>query len=140
MKNKGTASFFIRTSLALFVGMIGYQKVFVIGAYNHANNFFIQGFKEHWIPEWLLWALGYSIPFVELLCGLMLLIGIFVRFNTVTIGFLLLVVAYGHLLQDAFYNPVSHWLPRFILMIALLLLYDKGDKYSLENFIESIKK
>jgi hypothetical protein len=70
----------------------------------------------------------------------MLLIGIFVRFNTVTIGFLLLVVAYGHLLQDAFYNPVSHWLPRFILMIALLLLYDKGDKYSLENFIESIKK
>ncbi len=117
MNNKGVASFFIRISLALFVGMIGYQKVFIISPYNHAKQFFIDGFKDHWIPEWLLWTLGYSIPFVELLCGLMLLIGLFVRFNAIVIGLLLLIVAYGHLLQDAFYNPVSHWLPRFILMI-----------------------
>jgi uncharacterized membrane protein YphA (DoxX/SURF4 family) len=139
MNNTGIASFFIRISLALFVGMIGYQKVFVIGPHNHASNFFIEGFKDHWIPEWLLWALGYSIPFVELLCGIMLLAGIFVRFNAIVVGLLLLIVAYGHLLQDAFYNPVSHWLPRFLLMISLLLLYDNNDKLSLENFLKRSK-
>ncbi len=139
MNNQGTVSFFVRISLSLFVGMIGYQKVFIIGAYNHANKFFIEGFKDHWIPEWLLWALGYCIPFVELLCGIMLLIGVFVRFNAIVVGLLLLIVAYGHLLQDAFYNPVSHWLPRFVLMITLLLLYDNKDKFSLENFLKRQK-
>ncbi|MBL4773957.1 MAG: DoxX family membrane protein [Alcanivoracaceae bacterium] len=133
MQNIGLASFFIRISLALFVGMVGYQKVFIISAHNHAQQFFINGFKEYWIPEWLLWALGYAIPYIELLCGLMLLIGLFVRWNLIVIGFLLLIVAYGHLLQDAFYNPVSHWLPRFILMISLLLLYSHHDRWSIEN-------
>ena len=69
----------------------------------------------------------------------MLFIGLLVRFNSIIIGFLLLIVAYGHLLQDAFYNPISHWLPRFILMITLLLLYDKSDKYSFENYWQRIK-
>ncbi|MFK8011310.1 MAG: DoxX family membrane protein [Marinicellaceae bacterium] len=139
MNKQGTASFFIRIALGLFVGMIGYHKVFVMGSLQHAEKFFIQGFKDSWIPEWLLWLLGYTIPYVELLCGAMLIVGVFVYFNALIIGVLLLIVAYGHLLQDAFYNPVSHWLPRFTLMVALLLLYDKKDKFSLENSIQLFK-
>lgn len=139
MTNIGLSSFFIRLSLALFVGMIGFYKVSIMGVDVHAQQFFIEGFKDHWIPNWLLLILGYAIPYVELLCGMMLFIGIFVRFNLIIIGVLLLIVAYGHLLQDAFYNPVSHWLPRFILMIALLLLYDEQDKWSLEHLYKSRK-
>ena len=133
MQNTGLASFFIRISLALFVGMVGYYKVFVLGVDVHAQQFFVDGFKDHWIPTWLLLVLGYIIPYVELVCATLLLVGIFVRWNLIIIGGLLLIVAYGHLLQDAFYNPVSHWLPRFILLIALLLLYDDKDRWSLEN-------
>ncbi len=134
MSNQGFASFFSRVSLGIFVGMIGVQKVFVIGAANHADKFFVQGFAEHWIPQWLLLMLGYAIPYVELLCGLMLVVGLWVRFNAIVIGFLLLVVAYGHMLQDAFYDPTSHWMPRFILLVAVLLLYGREDKWSLEHF------
>lgn len=140
MNNWGFASFFSRLSLGIFVGMIGVQKVFVIGASNHAQNFFINGFKDHWIPEWLLLLLGYSIPYVELICGVLIFIGFWVRLNTVIIGFLLLIVAYGHMLQDAFYDPTSHWLPRFMLMIAVLLLYNSQDKWSLEHLIRKHKK
>jgi len=140
MDNLGFASFFSRLSLGVFIGMIGVQKVFVISPSVHANNFFIEGFKDHWIPEWLLLALGYSIPFVELMCGFLIFIGLWVRFSTVIIGFLLVVVAYGHMLQDAFYDPTSHWLPRFVLMIAVLLLYNHKDKWSLEHMIQVMKK
>ncbi len=139
MNNWGFASFFSRLSLGIFVGMIGVQKVFVIGASNHAQNFFINGFKDHWIPEWLLLLLGYSIPYVELICGVLIFIGFWVRLNTIIIGFLLLIVAYGHMLQDAFYDPTSHWLPRFMLMIAVLLLYNSQDKWSLEHLIRKQK-
>ena len=136
MNNQGFASFFSRLSLGIFIGMIGVQKVFVIGASAHAQNFFVAGFKDHWIPEWLLLALGYSIPFVELVCGVLIFVGLWVRFNTIIIGFLLLIVAYGHMLQDAFYDPTSHWLPRFMLMIAVLLLYGRDDKWSAEHLLE----
>jgi uncharacterized membrane protein YphA (DoxX/SURF4 family) len=136
MQNIGTASFFIRISLALFVGMVGYYKVFVMGVDIHAQKFFIDGFKDHWIPQWLLLVLGYIIPYIELVCAALLLVGLFVRWNLIIIGGLLLIVAYGHLLQDAFYNPVSHWLPRFILMIALLLIYSEKDRWSLENILK----
>lgn len=52
------------------------------------------------------------------------------------VGFLLLMVAYGHMLQDAFYDPTSHWLPRFILMVAVLLLYGRDDRWSLEHLLK----
>ncbi len=140
MNNWGFASFFSRLSLGIFVGMIGVHKVFVIGASGHAQNFFINGFKEHWIPEWLLLILGYSIPYIELICGVLIFVGLWVRLNTIIIGFLLLIVAYGHMLQDAFYDPTSHWLPRFILMTAVLLLYNSQDKWSMEHLFRKHKK
>ncbi len=139
MNNQGLASFFCRLSLGIFVGMIGVKKVFVIGAAAHAQDFFVNGFKDYWIPEWLLLTLGYSIPFIELICGALIFIGLWVRFNTIIIGFLLLIVAYGHMLQDAFYDPTSHWLPRFMLMIAVLLLYNSKDKWSIENWFRKLK-
>lgn len=136
MSNAGFASMFSRWMLGLFVGMIGVFKVFVLTPQVHAQNFFIDGFKDHWIPDFLLWALGYTIPFVELVVGLLILVGIWVRYSTIVVGFLLVLVAYGHLLQDAFYNPTSHLLPRFGLMILVLLLYSEKDQYSAENFFK----
>jgi len=65
MNNPGFASFFCRLSLGVFVGMIGVQKVFVMGASVHAQNFFVTGFKDHWIPDWLLlglWDFNFCRP------------------------------------------------------------------------------
>jgi len=133
ISNVGLASLFSRWSLGLFVGMIGFHKVFILSPKVHAENFFIAGFKEHWIPEFLLNILGYSIPFVELAIGLLLFIGYKVRETLITLGVLLTIVAYGHLLQSAFYDPSSHFLPRFALMILLFLIYSKEDKLALEH-------
>jgi len=39
----------------------------------HAEQYFIADFSDTWIPQWLLWALGVSIPvldhLIECLCG-----------------------------------------------------------------------
>lgn len=134
LSNAGFASLFSRWSLGLFVGMIGVYKVFVLSPQAHAQKFFIEGFKEHWIPDFLLTLLGYSIPFVELIIGLLLFIGYRVREALIALGVLLTIVAYGHLLQNAFYDPTSHFLPRFGLMVLLFLIYSKEDKWALENY------
>lgn len=139
MNNKGFASLFCRWVLALLVGMIGYYKVFELTAGVHAQKFFIEGFAEHWIPEWLLWGLGYSIPYLELCAGILLLIGFWVRYSVVAVGFLLVIVTYGHMLQDAFYDPTSHLMPRLLLTIAVLLLYDTDDKWAAEHWIDKVR-
>ena len=139
MTNYGFASAFCRWALGIFIGMIGYFKVFTMTAYKHAEQFFVTGFQDSWIPEWLLWSLGYTIPYVELIFGGLVFFGIFVRYSTVILGFLLMVVGYGHMLQDAFYDPTSHFMPRFILIIGVLLLYSKEDEWSLEHLYEKFK-
>jgi uncharacterized membrane protein YphA (DoxX/SURF4 family) len=136
ISNAGLASLFSRWSLALFVGMIGFNKIFVLSPSVHAQKFFIEGFKQHWIPDFLLMFLGYSIPFIELTIGLLLFIGYRVREALITLGVLLTLVAYGHLLQNAFYDPTSHFFPRFGLMVLLLFIYSKEDKGALENYLK----
>jgi thiosulfate dehydrogenase [quinone] large subunit len=137
ISNTGLASLFSRWTLGLFVGMIGFHKVFVLTPQVHAEKFFIEGFKESWVPDVLLNWLGYSIPFVELIIGLLLFIGYRVRETLVALGILLTIVAYGHLLQNVFYDPTSHFLPRFALMIFLLLIYSKEDEFTLENYLSN---
>ena len=45
--------FLSRWMLAIVFGMAGVWKVFTLGAHAHAEGFFVQGFTEHWIPEFL---------------------------------------------------------------------------------------
>ncbi len=140
ISNTGFASIFSRWSLGLFVGMIGFQKVFVISPQIHAQKFFIEGFQDHWVPDVLLTFLGYSIPFLELAIGLLIFVGYKVRGALIALGILLTIVVYGHLLQNAFYDPSSHFSPRFALMILLFLIYSKEDKLALENYFRLNQK
>ena len=68
--------FVVRCILGLLFTMAGYWKVFVLTPIQHAQRFFVDGFQDTWIPEWLLWALGVSIPYLELLAGVLICIGV----------------------------------------------------------------
>ncbi len=115
--------------------MTGWHKVFDMGAVEHALIFFIGRYQDSWIPIWLLWGLGTVIPFVELGVGTLLLMGWKVREALITLGFLLLVVTYGHLLAEPFWEPTSHVLPRVALMITLLALPRASDHWSMDELL-----
>ncbi len=63
------AAFFARWILGLIFFMAGWFKVFEMGAVQHAQTLFVEGYQDSWIPEWMLWTTGSVIPFVELLAG-----------------------------------------------------------------------
>ncbi len=88
------ACFFCRWILGLLFAMAGVWKVFALGAVEHARRFFVEGFAEHWIPEWLLGTLGVAIPYLELVAGIMILIGFRLRLALTAFGFLLIVTTY----------------------------------------------
>ncbi len=129
------ASLFARGILGLLFIMTGWFKVFTLGPVGHAQQFFIQDYAESWIPLWLLWSLGLSIPFVELAGGALLLVGFQVRRALVVLGLLLLTVTYGHLLLQPFFDIGVHILPRTILLLLLFLIPAESDRWSIDGLI-----
>ena len=128
------AVFLARAMLGLVFTMAGWWKVFSLTPAVHAQRFFIEGFKDSWIPEWLLWLLGVAIPPFELLAGLALLVGLWTRFFAATTGLLLLLTTYGHALQQPLFDIDGHTFTRLALAIFVLMLADAYDRISLDHW------
>ena len=93
-----------RVVLGLLMGMRGWDKVFTMTPAVHAAKFFTGAYANSWIPQWLLWIMGVTIPFVELGTGVLLVIGWRTNEALVGLGLLLMVVTYGHMLANPMFN------------------------------------
>ena len=69
------ATLTVRWVLGLIFLMAGWWKCFSLTPLGHAQRFFLDSFKDTWIPEWLLYAFGLSIPVIELLAGALICLG-----------------------------------------------------------------
>ncbi|MGH9873343.1 MAG: DoxX family protein [Pyrinomonadaceae bacterium] len=128
------AIFFAREVLALIFFMAGVYKVFQLGPLNHARKYFLP-FADTFLPVWSLWATGVAIPFVELLAGALLIIGLWVRKALVALGFVLIVVTFGHLLHEPLYPFHEHVIPRLALLLFVLMLPAEDDRFSLDYLL-----
>lgn len=125
-------AFFSRVLVGLLFGMAGYYKVFVQGPAAHAAQWFTVPYANNWMPHWLLLATGVTVPFVEFTAGWLLVIGLFRRQAAIALGFLLILVTYGHELKEPLFNVTSHVLPRFLLLIPVWILPLESDRFSLD--------
>ena len=130
-----SAILLMRLVLGLLFAMAGWFKVFGMGAVQHGQQFFVEGYRDTWIPVFLLWTLGFLIPFLELGAGFLLIAGFRIRECLWTIGFILVVVTYGHLLKEPLYDITSHIFPRVVLVVGLLLIPRSKDLWSLDSIL-----
>src|SRR3981081_3940212 len=133
-QQRGWAVLFARLVLGLIFFMAGFWKVFQLGPLNHARKYFLP-FADTFLPVWSLWATGTVIPFVELIAGALLIIGLRVREALVALGFVLLVVTFGHLLHEPLYPFHEHVIPRLALLLFLIMLPSEDDRFSLDALI-----
>jgi uncharacterized membrane protein YphA (DoxX/SURF4 family) len=138
-ENWPIVNFIVRWILGLLFLMAGYWKVFVLTPTEHASQFFVDGFADYWIPEWLLYALGLSIPFLELAAGLLICLGLRTREALIFVGLLLIVTTYGHALQDPLFDIDGHTFTRLALIVFLLLAPAGSDKFSADHWLASRK-
>ena len=129
--DRSWAVLFARLVLGLIFFMAGVMKVFQLGPLNHARKYFLP-FADTFLPVWSLWATGVVIPFVELIAGAMVILGLRVREALIALGFVLAVVTFGHLLHDALYEFHTHVIPRLALLLFVLLLPREDDRFSLD--------
>ena len=127
--DRSWALLFARLVLGLIFFMAGVWKVFHLGPLEHARKYFLP-FADTFLPVWSLWATGVIIPFIELIAGALVILGLRVREALVALGFVLAVVTFGHLLREPLYEFHTHVIPRLALVLFILVLPREDDRFS----------
>ena len=123
-----------RCVLGLIFFMAGIYKVFTLTPIGHAEKFFLP-FADTFLPVWSLWAVGCTVPFVELGAGALVLIGWRRTLAYSSLGAVLVLVTFGHLLHDALYPFHEHVIPRLALLLLLLIMPADADRWSLDELL-----
>src|SRR5438105_9218969 len=136
--NRSWALLFARLVLGLIFFMAGVWKVFQLGPLHHARKYFLP-FSDSFLPVWSLWATGVVIPFVELIGGALVILGLRTREALIALGFVLAVVTFGHLLREPLYEFHTHVIPRLALLLFVLMLPREDDRFSVDYLIRKRK-
>lgn len=138
--DRGWALLFARGVLGFIFFMAGVYKVFQMGPLEHARKLFVEPYADTFLPAWSLWATGAIVPVVELLAGALVLVGWRTREALVALGFVLVLVTFGHLLKEPFYEFHTHVIPRLALLLFILLLPREEDRFSADYILAHRKK
>jgi uncharacterized membrane protein YphA (DoxX/SURF4 family) len=90
-------------------------------------------FQDTFLPTWSLWAVGYTIPFVELIAGALVIAGYQTRPALIALGCVLVVVTFGHLLHEPLYALHEHVIPRLVLVLFVLVAPAEWDRFSIDR-------
>lgn len=130
---KAAGLFFLRALLGIIFFMQGYGKVFTMGVAQVYEMFF-KTFEAGLLPKWLIVSTAYYTSYAEMLCGALLILGLFRKFALYLLAVDLLLVSFGHGLMEPIWD-LGHVMPRAIMLTALLLLPGEWDKWNLDSFI-----
>lgn len=133
--NRAWALLFARGVLGFIFFMAGVYKVFQMGPLGHARHFFIEPYADTFLPAWSLWAVGASIPIIELVAGALVIIGLRTREALISLGGILVVVTFGHLLKEPLYEFHTHVIPRLALLLFVLMLPGEDDRFSVDHLL-----
>ena len=129
------ALLFARLVLGLIFFMAGVWKVFHLGPLEHARKYFLP-FADTFLPVWSLWFVGVIIPFIELIAGALLILGLRTREALISLGSVLAIVTFGHLLKEPLYEFHTHVIPRLALLLFILLLPRGDDRFSIDYVLQ----
>lgn len=144
--NRTIGILLIRVLLGIIFFFQGFGKVFTYGVDQVHEMFFKPSFQtampggetDYLLPEWLTQTTAYFTSYAELICGALLVIGLFRNYSLYILGLVLLVVSFGHGLIEPIWD-LSHVMYRAILLVALLLLPGEWDKISLDSILQKNK-
>ncbi len=129
--NRAAALFLARVLLGLIFFWQGFHKVFVWGVEGVYERAF-QPLEATFLPGFVLWGTAYFTSWVELLAGGLLILGVARRAALYALGLVLLVVSFGHGLQEGIWD-LHHVLFRGGLVVFLLWTDEAQDRWQLER-------
>jgi uncharacterized membrane protein YphA (DoxX/SURF4 family) len=128
---------FLRVLLGVIFFFQGYAKVF----WWKAGGVYEMAFKglEGRLPSWVLWGTVYATSIIELVCGFLLILGIWTNRSLFVLAGVLIAVSIGHGLESGIFD-LQHILPRALLIAMLLILPDEWDEWDFKHFWKKITR
>lgn len=117
----------IRWALGLLFFVSGIGKIANLAGF--VQGYLAPAFQATWLPAGLVSAYGYALPFVEVVIGGMLILGLFPRLALFVTGLTLLSLAFGQMLLKQQGTVGNIFL--YILMAAAALNMQAGDVWTL---------
>ena len=111
--NTKTAYFFLRISMG--INLLGHGLVRILKLQDFASGM-MKGFETSWLPQPIVYLFGMTLPFVELIIGLLLLVGFKTRIATIAGASLIIVLLFGS-------STVENWEAMGTQMIYAGLFY-----------------
>ena len=136
--NRNVAVLTIRMLLGFIFLMQGFGKVVTMGVEQVYKADFFYGTFNTLLPDFIIQATAYYTSYIELIGGLLLVIGFKTNYALYALASVLIIVTFGHGLAQPIWD-LSHVMFRAILLVALLLLPQEWDKFSLDNLIKKRK-
>jgi len=136
--NKSIAVLTLRLILGFIFLMQGFGKVFTWGVENVYNMDFFYGTYKDLLPDFIIRSTAYYTSYVELVAGLLVVLGLKRDYALYALASVLVIVTFGHGLADPVWN-LSHVMYRTILLVSLLLLPREWDKFSVDGLINKYK-
>jgi len=128
--------FFARVILGLIFFMAGVWKVFQLTPVGHAHRYFVDPYADTFLPRWALWPLGVTVPVVELVAGALMIVGWRVREAAIALGFVLVIVTFGHLVKEPLYPFHEHVIPRLGLLLFVLAMPRPEDRLAVDAALQ----
>ena len=135
--DRAWAIFFCRSILGLIFFMAGVYKCFEMTPIGHARHYFVEPYADTVLPVWSLWLTGAVVPVIELVAGLLVLVGFRTRPALLSLGGILVLVTFGHLLKKPLYEFHTHVIPRLGLLTVVLLLPREEDAISVDGLLKA---
>lgn len=137
-RNRQVAVLTLRLLLGFIFFFQGFGKVFKFGLDNVSQNFFLKSYGDL-LPDFLLIFTAYYTSLVELIGGLLLIIGLKRDITLYFLASVLVIVTFGHGLKEPIWD-LSHVMYRAILLVALLWLPKEYDLFSIDALINKKSK
>ena len=131
--SRAAAVLFARALLGIIFTMQGYGKIFTYTVPKVYSMFF-KDFEKTFLPKWIIWGTAYYTSYVELICGLLLIAGLFRKYALYLLAIDLLVVSFGHGLMEPIWD-LQHVMPRAILLITILIVPAEWDRWNADRVL-----
>ena len=137
LHNESIAFLVIRVILGVLFFAQGYDKIFNVKIAGVIQTFRTPMQKRN-VPDFLLVGSAYYTSIVELIGGLMLIVGLFKSYVLLALGIdLIMVVAAFSIIKPMW--DMQFVFPRLMLLAALLIMPVWWDVYSLDHYFEISK-
>lgn len=132
--NQVIAIFIVRVFFGITIFLQGYDKVFRVGMKRVLETFEypLQGVRH--VPRFFVVCGVFYTSFVELIGGMLLIIGLMKHFTLYFIALDLLIAAIGLGIMKPMWD-MKHVFPRFVMLVFLLIMPSQWDIISIDHLL-----